>query len=101
MGFPKLKPKIIACRDYEHFDNAKFRSDIVTATSNVDNFVMYKSTIFNIFNHHVLIKNKYICANEVPFMSKELHKVIMKRSRLRNIFLKHRTDTSKKLQRSN
>ena len=29
-------------------------------------------------------------------MSKELHKAIMKRSRLRNIFLKHRTDTNKK-----
>ena len=29
-------------------------------------------------------------------MSKELHKAIMKRSRLRNQFLKHRTDTNKK-----
>ena len=29
-------------------------------------------------------------------MSKELHKAIMKRSRLRNKFLKHRTDTNKK-----
>ena len=29
-------------------------------------------------------------------MSKELHKEIMKRSRLRNIFLKHRTNTNKK-----
>ena len=29
-------------------------------------------------------------------MSLELHKAIMKRSRLRNIFLKHRTDTNKK-----
>ena len=29
-------------------------------------------------------------------MSKECHKAIMKRSRLRNKFLKHRTDTNKK-----
>ena len=29
-------------------------------------------------------------------MPKEIHKVIMKRSRLRNIFLKHTTDTNKK-----
>ena len=57
---------------------------------------MYKSTIFNIFNRHALIKKKYIRANEAPFMSKELHKAIMKRSRLRNKFLKHRTDTNKK-----
>ena len=57
---------------------------------------MYKSTIFNIFNRHALIKKKYIRANEAPFMSKELHKAIMKRPRLRNKFLKHRTDTNKK-----
>ena len=47
MRFQKLKPKIIAYRDYKKFDNAKFRSDIVTATSNVDNFGTYKSTIFS------------------------------------------------------
>ena len=96
MGFQKLKPKITAYRNYKNFDNAKFRYDIVTATSNVGNFSMYKSVIFDIFNRHVHIKRNYILANEAPFMSKELHKVIMKRSRLRNIFLKHKTDTDKK-----
>ena len=96
MKFKTLKPKIIAYRHYKNFDNTKFRYDIVTATSNVDNFGMYKSTIFNIFNHHGPTKKKYIRANEAPFMSKELHKAIMKRSRLRNTFLKHRTDTNKK-----
>ena len=96
MGFQKLNPKIIAYRDYKNFDNAKFRYDIVTATFNMDKFGMYKSTIFNIFNHHVPIKKKYIRANEAPFMSKELHKAIMKRSRLRNIFLKRKTNTNEK-----
>ena len=96
MGFQRLKLKIIAYRDYKNFDNAKFRYDIVTATSNVDNFGMYKSTIFNIFNCHVAIKKKYVRANEAPSMLKELHKPIMMRSRLRNIFLKHRTVTNKK-----
>ena len=93
MGFQKLKPDIIACRDYKNFDNVKFRYDIVPATSNVDTFGMYKSTIFNMTNHHVPIKKKYIRANEIPFMSK-LHKAITKRSRLRNIFLKHKTDNN-------
>ena len=49
MGFQKLKPKIIAYRDYKNFDNAKFRYGIVTATPKVDKFGMHKSTIFNIF----------------------------------------------------
>ena len=37
---------------------------------------MYKSTIFNIFNCHVPMKNKYIRANEATFMSKDFHKAI-------------------------
>ena len=77
MGFQKLKPKVIAYRDYKNLDNTKFRYDIVTATSNIDDFGMHKSTIFNIFNCYALIKNKYICANKAPFMPKELHKAIM------------------------
>ena len=71
--------------------NVKLRFDIVTATSNVDNFGMYKSTIFNTFNRHLPIKKKYIRANAAVhvkrlmqhFMSKELYKTIMKRSRLK------------------
>ena len=40
MGFQRLKPlKIIAYRYYKNLDN--FRSDIVTAASNVDNFGRY------------------------------------------------------------
>ena len=70
MGFRKPLPKIIAYRDYRNFGNAKFRYDIVTATSNVDNFGMYKSTIFNTFDLHISIKKKYNRANEAPFMPK-------------------------------
>ena len=42
------------------------------------------------------MKKKYIRADEAPFISKELHNTIMKRLRLRIVFLKHRTDTNKK-----
>ena len=38
----------------------------------------------------------YIRASEDLFMSKEFHKTIMKGSGLRNMSLKHRTDTNKK-----
>ena len=37
MRFQKLKPKVIAYRDNKNFENAKFRSGIVTTTSHVDN----------------------------------------------------------------
>ena len=48
---------------------------------------------FCIFNKHAPIKRKYFLANEAPFMTKGLHKVIKKKSRLRNKFLKTKSIT--------
>ena len=42
------------------------------------------------------MKIKYLRANQGKFMTKGLHKAIMKRSRLRNKFLHDRTETSRK-----
>ena len=47
-------------------------------------------------NKHTPIKRKYVRANEAPFMTKELHKAVMKRSRLRNKFLKTKSITDRK-----
>ena len=41
------------------------------------------------------MKERYIRANKAPFMNKELCKVIMTWSRLRNIFLKLKTNESR------
>ena len=56
----------------------------------------FMKTIFCMFNKHAPIKRKYIRANEAPFMAKDLHKAIMKRSKLRNKFLKSRTLSDRK-----
>ena len=56
----------------------------------------FMKTVFHIFNKHAPIKRKYIRANEAPFMSKDLHEAIMKRSKLRNKFLKSRTLSDRK-----
>ena len=48
------------------------------------------------------MKIKYLRANQGKFMTKGLHKAIMKRSRLRNKFLRDRTETSqKRIQKAN
>ena len=52
--------------------------------------------VFHFFNKHAPIKRKYIRANEAPFMSKDLHKAIMKRSKLRNKSLKSRNLSDRK-----
>ena len=42
------------------------------------------------------MKIKYLRANQGKFMTKSLHKAIMKRSRLRNKFLRDRREMSRK-----
>ena len=56
----------------------------------------FMKTVFHIFNKHAPIKRKNIRANEALFMTKDLHKAIMKRSKLRNKFLKSRNLSDRK-----
>ena len=56
----------------------------------------FKETILSVFNKYAPIKKEYIRANEAPFMTKNLHKEIMKRSRLRNKYLKSKSLTDRK-----
>ena len=88
IGFQKKLPKIITYRDYKKIDNAKFRDDVINFTFDQFDVSNFKETILNIFDKHAPIKQKYFRANEAPFMVKELHKEIMKRSRLRSNFLR-------------
>ena len=97
MSFQKLQPKI-NYRDYKNFDNEKFRSDICKMNLNTTDLEGSMKTVFHIFNNkHAPIKRKYIRANEAPFMTKDLHKGIMKRSKLRNKFLKSRNLSDRRI----
>ena len=95
-SFQKREPKIIKYSDYKNFDNSKFRSKILKRNFNYTDLRTFKETVFHIFNKYAPIKRKNVRANEAPFMTKELHKAIKKRSRLRNKFLKERTENNQK-----
>ena len=95
-SFDKRESKIIKYRDYKNFDNNKFRSEILRCNFDYTDLRTFKETVLNIFNKYAPIKKKYARANEAPFMTKELHKAIMKRSRLKNKFLKDRTKNNQK-----
>ena len=56
----------------------------------------FLNIFINILNKHALVNQKYLRAKEWRFMAKNFHKVIMKRSRLRNKFLNDRTEMSQK-----
>ena len=94
--FQKREPKIIQYRDYKNFDYNKFRSEILKCNFNYTDWRTFKETVFNIFNKYASIEEKYVPANEAPFMTNEFHKAIMKRSRLRNKILKDKTETNLK-----
>ena len=54
----------------------------------------FSKIFMKIFNFHAPIKKKFLRANQGAFMTKELHKAIMKRSRFHNIFLREKTEIS-------
>ena len=96
--FPKLKPKVVNYRDYRNFRNEKFRAQLDNEILKHDINNMEYQHFLNIFKEvlskHAPIKQKYLRANQGIFMTKNLHKTIMKRSR--NKFLSDRTEMSRK-----
>ena len=55
----------------------------------------FLNIIIDILNKHAPMKQKYHRANQGRFMTKDLHEAIMKRSRLKNKFLRDRIDISR------
>ena len=88
--FRKNPPKVISYRNYKKYSQVKFRNeleytfainDIINASN--DEFVKLFLTIFN---KYAPLKLKYVRSNDSPFMTKELRKEIMVRSKLRNAY---------------
>ena len=79
---------------HKNFDNNKFRSEILKCNFNYTDLRTFKETFFNIFNKYVPIRERYVRANEAPFVTKELYKAIMNRSRLKNKFFKDRIENN-------
>ena len=77
--YKKQRFKIIHYRNYKNFENDNFRQDLLSA-----------------LDKHAPKKVKYIYSNNCNFMTKELRKAIMNRSKLRNKFLKGRNEESKR-----
>ena len=65
MGFQKLKPDIVGCRDYKHFGNEKFRSDIKNCASE-KNLKCFKKIVFCIFNKMLLLKESMSVLMRLP-----------------------------------
>ena len=95
--FVKQSPKVIHYRDYKYFSNDTFRSDITQEAHSLYNDTNNTQKILlNIFNKHAPIKKRHVRANQAPFMNRELGKAVMDRSRLRNKYLKKKSEINRK-----
>ena len=98
--FRKLPPKIVTYRDFKRFENERFIDSLRVTLNNQDvNYTKNPKLFFELcrseLEHHAPRKKKYIRGNNKPFMTKELSKSIMVRTRLRNKFLKNPTIENK------
>ena len=97
-SFRKLKPKIINYRKYKNFSSDIFRDSLLEELSPVrinnddDGFNNFLRICRNTLDRFAPRKKKYIRGNNAPFMNKTLSKEIMKRSNLRNKYLKSRSE---------
>ena len=72
-------------------------NELLNIDINNADLVEFTSTVLSVFDKHAPIKRKYIRANNSALMTKELGAAIMQRSKLRQKFLKERTNDSKHL----
>ena len=86
----KFHPRLINYRSYKNFSNEAFRKCLLEKLSK-EVFVNNDEGL----NQHAAQKINYVRGNQMPFMTKQLSKEIMKRSRPCNNFLRNRTEDNK------
>ena len=92
-SFKRIPSENIVYRDYKHFNQNEFLHELdleinkgkfYNSANPYDDF----SNLFKtITDKHAPIKQKKVRENNAPFITKELRKAIMDRSRLRNKYL--------------
>ena len=89
----KQAPVCLKYRSYKNFNSLEFHIELKEKLENVhpDNicYDTFEGIFMDILNKNAKVKNKYIRANNAPFMTRKLSKAIMNRSRLKNRFLKN------------
>ena len=91
--FIRLPPKIIKYRNYKGI-NGKICHELDQTLLNgeihmsKDPYSKFTEIFQEILHKHTHLKPKQVRGNHAPFMNKELSKVIMNKSRLRNKYLK-------------
>ena len=88
--FVKADPVLITYRYYKNYNSNTFNFDLQNNLSenNDKDYRKFQNIVCDVLNHHAPLKQKKIRANNSPFMTKELRKMIMNRSRYKNAYYK-------------
>ena len=89
--FPKAKPKQIVYRKFKNFDLKNFKNEITIKIQSIDKYETFEEKFLKVLNKHARLKKKFIRANHVPYMTKNLRKAIMKHSQLENKYIRNST----------
>ena len=93
--YVKADPIQINYRNYKNFSPTLFKTDLRSSLMENElsnrNFDTFQNTLYDILNKHAPLKKKFVRANNSPFMTKQLRKMIMNRSRSKNLYLKNKT----------
>ena len=99
--YRKLEPRTVHYCDFKFFCINSFKElfkKSITRNSGVGRDKIYESfatSCNKILDNHAPLNKKYVRANLLLFMNKPLSKGIMIRTKLRNIFLKNRSEENK------
>ena len=93
-SFHKMKSKIITYRNYKLLSNKLYKEDESFQFNKLKRFLEVRE---NTLNRHVPCKKKFIRGYHSPFISK----AIMKRTRLRNKFLRNKSYRDNFIKQSN
>ena len=100
-SYRKREPRIVHYCDFKYFCNNSFKESLQRAISQnlgVRCDEIYKSfsvSCSKTLDIHAPLKKKYVRDNHSPFMNKSLSKITLVRTRLRNIFLKNKSEENK------
>ena len=97
--FQKQAPICIKYRDYNKFNRHLFHSELSqnlnTIDTNCSSYESFEATFMEQLNKHAPMKEKYVRANNAPYMNKNLSKAIMNRTRLKNKYLRDRNEVNR------
>ena len=93
--FLRIPPKTIQYRKYKTFNESSFLHELDQELlkgdmykNNRDMFSAFTETFRRVLDKHAPLKTKRVRENQSPFMTKELRKAVMNKSKTRNKYIK-------------